>query len=183
MKKHARQLITSNMVYLLEHYHFDEITIKMLCAECGINRSTFYAHFKDKYDTFDEIKQFHMTNYHNLMDNIEKSILDNPEHRRKYVKQYFTNVFYYIYRHRRFFNSVIVSHPEREFIYALLGLLQERFEQLITKIGTLKDADYFLAYTIGGQASSIYSWLKNGCTEDPEKMADIMYRNTLRINR
>lgn len=41
MKKHARQLIISNMVYLLEDYHFDEITIKMLCAESGINRSTF----------------------------------------------------------------------------------------------------------------------------------------------
>lgn len=183
MKKHARQLIISNMVYLLEHYHFDEITIKMLCAECGINRSTFYAHFKDKYETYEEIKQFHMTNYETLMDNIEQSILENPDKRRKYVKQYFTNVFYYISRHQRFFTSVFVVHPEKELIISFIKLIKLRFEKLITRIGTLQDINFFLDYTVGGQIATIYSWLKNGCVEKPEKMADIMYRNIIKINR
>ena len=109
MKKHARQLIISNMVYLLEDYHFDEITIKMLCAESGINRSTFYAHFKDKYDTYDEIQKYHMSNYENLMDNIELSIIEEPANRRKYVKRYFTNVFYYILKYQKLKNSFLKS--------------------------------------------------------------------------
>ncbi|WP_239750844.1 TetR/AcrR family transcriptional regulator [Mammaliicoccus sp. H-M34] len=183
MKKHARQLITSNMVYLLEHYHFEEITIKMLCAECGINRSTFYAHFKDKYETYEEIKRFHMMNYETLMDNIERSIIDNPDDRRKYVKQYFTNVFYYIAKHQRFFTSVFVAHPERELIISFISLLKTRFAKLIHSLGTLEEVNYFLDYTVGGQIASIYSWLKNGCEETPEKMADIMYRNIIKINR
>lgn len=183
MKKHARQLITSNMVYLLEHYHFEEITIKMLCAECGINRSTFYAHFKDKYEAYEEIKRFHMMNYETLMDNIELSIIDNPDDRRKFVKQYFINVFYYIAKHQRFFTSVFVTHPERELIISFIKLLRARFAKLIHSLGILQDVNYFLDYTVGGQIASIYSWLKNGCEETPEKMADIMYRNIIKINR
>lgn len=183
MKKHARQLITSNMVYLLEHYHFDEITIKMLCAECGINRSTFYAHFKDKYDTYSEIKKFHMTNYETLMDNIEQLLIDHPNNRHKYIKQYFINIFYYISRHQRFFTSVCVAHPEREFIIDFIKLIRTRFEKLIRRISSLQDINYFLDYTVGGQIASIYSWLKNGCEEESEKMADIMYRNIIKINR
>ncbi|MDT3995527.1 TetR-like C-terminal domain-containing protein, partial [Mammaliicoccus fleurettii] len=48
---------------------------------------------------------------------------------------------------------------------------------------TLEEVNYFLDYTVGGQIASIYSWLKNGCEETPEKMADIMYRNIIKINR
>ena len=183
MKKHARQLIISNMVYLLEDYHFDEITIKMLCAESGINRSTFYAHFKDKYDTYDEIQKYHMSNYENLIDNIELSIIEEPANRRKYVKRYFTNVFYYILKYQKFFYSVFVLHPERDFIINFIKLIKDRIEKLISKIGTLHDANFFLEDTIGGQIASIYSWLRDGCQDSPEKMADIMYRNILRINR
>nr|WP_263314874.1 TetR/AcrR family transcriptional regulator [Mammaliicoccus sp. Marseille-Q6498] len=183
MKKQARQLIISNMVYLLEHYHFDEITIKMLCAECGINRSTFYAHFKDKYDTYEAIKQYHMMNYENLMDAIEHSIMNDTSNSRKYVKQYYTNLFYYISRHQRFFTSVLVVHPERELIVTFIKLIKMRFEKLVMKIGTIQDVNYFLDYTLGGQIATIYSWLRNGCEETPEKMADIMFRNILKINR
>lgn len=183
MKKHARQLIINNMVYLLEQYHFDEITIKMLCAECGINRSTFYAHFKDKYETYEEIKRFHMANYNSLMDNIERSIINDPENRKIYIQQYFTNVFHYIYTYQKFFTSVLVLHPQRDFVVDLIKLKKVRFEILISKAASLQDVNFFLDYTIGGQIASIYSWLKDGCQEDPKKMADIMYRNIIKINR
>lgn len=133
MKKHARQLIISNMVYLLEDYHFDEITIKMLCAESGINRSTFYAHFKDKYDTYDEIQKYHMSNYENLMDNIELSIIEEPANRRKYVKRYFTNVFYYILKYQKFFYSVFVLHPERDFIINFIKLIKTELKNSFLK--------------------------------------------------
>ena len=29
---------------------FSKITVEDLCARCGLNRTSFYYHFKDKYD-------------------------------------------------------------------------------------------------------------------------------------
>ena len=35
-----------SLIELLEYYPFDEITIKMICAYSGVNRSTFMIIFK-----------------------------------------------------------------------------------------------------------------------------------------
>lgn len=51
MKQRARIKIFKSTVNLMESYAPEEITIKMICAYGGINRSTFYAYFLDKYDS------------------------------------------------------------------------------------------------------------------------------------
>ena len=35
---------------LMEHAELDRITVKDICAQCGLSRQTFYRNFKDKYD-------------------------------------------------------------------------------------------------------------------------------------
>jgi len=69
MKQRAKYKIIKSLIELLEYYPFDEITIKMICAYSGVNRSTFYDHFQDKYQLLDKIQNYHLTNiylYYNL---------------------------------------------------------------------------------------------------------------------
>ncbi len=42
--------IKKGMIRLLEKNKFEKITIKDICTESGISRTTFYAHYKDKND-------------------------------------------------------------------------------------------------------------------------------------
>ncbi|MDO4343756.1 MAG: TetR/AcrR family transcriptional regulator C-terminal domain-containing protein [Eubacteriales bacterium] len=35
---------------LMEEYPFDKIQVAHICEKCGMNRKSFYYHFKDKYD-------------------------------------------------------------------------------------------------------------------------------------
>jgi len=51
----TRQNIQSHFIALLNHYPFQDITIKMLIDECKINRSTFYRNYEDKYDLLNKI--------------------------------------------------------------------------------------------------------------------------------
>lgn len=56
-KTDLRVLKTKNSIYgalvfLLKDKAFEEIKISDLCKNALINRSTFYAHFEDKYDLF-----------------------------------------------------------------------------------------------------------------------------------
>lgn len=67
MKKRARIKIFINTIGLMENYAPEEITIKMICAYSGINRSTFYDYFQDKYDLFEQIQNYHMSRYQKLM--------------------------------------------------------------------------------------------------------------------
>lgn len=63
MKQRAKYKIIKSLIELLEYYPFDEITIKMICAYSGVNRSTFYDHFQDKYQLLDKIQNYHLNKY------------------------------------------------------------------------------------------------------------------------
>lgn len=50
-KKH----IYEALVEIMEHKSFEEIKVSEICEAALINRSTFYAHFEDKYELFNSL--------------------------------------------------------------------------------------------------------------------------------
>jgi AcrR family transcriptional regulator len=60
MKQHAKDAIILSFKELLSRQSIDKITVKDICANCGVNRQTFYYYFTDimdifKYVTFKEL--------------------------------------------------------------------------------------------------------------------------------
>jgi len=58
-KKDLRVIKTENLLYttlmdLLKEKAFEEIKVSDICSKALINRSTFYAHYNDKYDLLAE---------------------------------------------------------------------------------------------------------------------------------
>ncbi|MDN8847868.1 TetR/AcrR family transcriptional regulator, partial [Staphylococcus aureus] len=67
MRQRAKDKIIKSMILLLEEHPFENITIKMLCAYSGINRTTFYDYFVDKYDLLSTIQMYHLQKYSKLL--------------------------------------------------------------------------------------------------------------------
>lgn len=59
--RRTRNLITEAFLDLSKTKDFEEITIGDIAKQADINRSTFYAHFEDKYALLDEIIESTMT--------------------------------------------------------------------------------------------------------------------------
>ncbi len=57
MPKFTKTAIMNSFVGLLNSKSFDDITVKDIVDDCGINRNTFYYNFKDIYDLVDELLQ------------------------------------------------------------------------------------------------------------------------------
>ncbi|WP_019773807.1 TetR/AcrR family transcriptional regulator, partial [Streptococcus sobrinus] len=56
-KVRTRQALEEAMVELLIEKDFDDITTSQLAKTAGISRSSFYTHYKDKYDMIDQYQQ------------------------------------------------------------------------------------------------------------------------------
>lgn len=56
-KARTRQALEKAMIELLIEKDFDEITTSQLAKTAGISRSSFYTHYKDKYDMIDQYQQ------------------------------------------------------------------------------------------------------------------------------
>ncbi len=51
----TKRLLHDSLIKLLEEKSIAKITISKLCADAGINRSTFYNHYGSQYDVLDEV--------------------------------------------------------------------------------------------------------------------------------
>jgi AcrR family transcriptional regulator len=52
--KRTRQYLKQAFIDLISVKDFESITIQEITNQAGVNRATFYSHFKDKYDLLDE---------------------------------------------------------------------------------------------------------------------------------
>jgi AcrR family transcriptional regulator len=50
--RRTRKLLQDAFVELLAEKRFEAITVQDIAARSTVNRTTFYAHFVDKYDLF-----------------------------------------------------------------------------------------------------------------------------------
>ncbi len=46
----TKQALAGSLRELMEDLPFDKINVAQICERCGMNRKSFYYHFKDKYD-------------------------------------------------------------------------------------------------------------------------------------
>ncbi len=46
----TKQALAASLRELMEEVPFDKINVSQICERCGMNRKSFYYHFKDKYD-------------------------------------------------------------------------------------------------------------------------------------
>lgn len=172
--KRSRERITTELFRLLEHHSFSTITVKMLTDGANINRSTFYAHYKDKYDLLDQIVDEQMTTLAEAIRITGGQPSEPPTVER--VSRYFARLFIHIEQNERFYRTMLLQVPIKTFISRFLDTLKENyrlaFSETTTNISMLVDRDLLLNYVIGGQLGLLMSWLRNNRPYSSEYMAN-----------
>lgn len=183
-KSNARIAILKAMVALLEKEKFDQITIKQICVESGVHRSTFYAHFEDKYQLMETIKSYHMKRYRNLMQYTKNIIVSSPiQEAKQRMIQVFRVLFKYILRFKMYFSGLVLTQSQYDFIRDYIQFTKEGYTSILEVLPPMNYSNYFIDYTLGGQLAIIYSWITRGCEEDSDTMAMILYNNIIKLNR
>ena len=109
-KKDLRVIKTQNLLYetllnLLKNHAFEDIKVSDICNNALINRSTFYAHYPDKYelllDLINNLKN-------NLLEELEKNehIINTKEYYMKLIKLLFD----YIDEKKDTYYNILVSN-------------------------------------------------------------------------
>ena len=55
MSQVTKRALAASLTKLLSQKPLDKVTVKDIIEDCGVNRQTFYYHFKDIYDLVDWI--------------------------------------------------------------------------------------------------------------------------------
>jgi len=56
-KKYTRMVLKDSLIDLLKTKPITAITVKEICEQADINRSTFYSHYRDQFDLLEKIEE------------------------------------------------------------------------------------------------------------------------------
>lgn len=158
---YTRKVIREALYKLLEKKHLSEITVKELCEEADINRTTFYRNYLDIYDLYEKLEE----------ELTEKAFADGDleEDRYRLLKVIYENQIFY----REFFDSRL----ESRYIRKTIQRMYDEMKKLLMDRGTYDEKTFRILYQYNyhGAVGVIHEWLDDGCREDPEDFGKILY--------
>ena len=166
--RYTRKIIKESFYILLREKPVEKITVKELCEKAEINRSTFYKHYLDCYDLLDKIEEEALEHFDALLAGIET----------KGLQPTLTEVLYILQENAALFDAFHRHSGNHGFTHRLAGRCFHYMEQRMSSASTQgwdqNKQGMGYAYLVGGAGAVIEFWLRGGCQEQPEQVADLI---------
>ena len=155
------------LILLLKEKTFEEIKVSDICKKALINRSTFYAHFQDKYELFasliDDLKQ--SLNYE--LKNINKDLT---------VKEYYIELIKVFLNHiegkEEVYRSIMINNKNSIIMDMIYDTINEDISKKLDDLDI--PTDIASSYYLGGVVNVGMYWLRNGKKYTKEEMLDFL---------
>lgn len=171
LRPDTKRILAESLEELLENKELKNITVNEITDHCGAARSTFYKHFKDKYDLVNWIYEDFLTGYLCIQFNTE---LDEFMIQLKPLE--------FIYSKRKFFKKICKYSGQNSFGEFVFQVTRKRaVEIFLTAHRTEKIPEklmFFIDYMSAGTAYSIINWIEYDFPVEPEKMAEYLSDST-----
>lgn len=161
--KRTNKLITQAFIKLLRQKSFDKITINDISDEAMINRATFYSHFKDKFDLFDQIIDKFLGEFVAVLD--EENLIEKNSVNIKRIEVSLTK-FYEFVQDNPDLAQIIITHSNIEILSnRLLNILTERYSEIFDALDVRNNSlkiptDFVVSYITSIFVGSLNWWIR-----------------------
>lgn len=166
----TKMAIRESLIELMDIYPVSKISVKMLCETAEINRSTFYAHYKDQYDLLRSVQQ-------EILLDVKRQII--PAHLSEVSDSaiaVLVQVLIYARDHASLVKVLLSDHGDSSFQEELMQLAQKKLMEEFKGENSLSPhtMEYLKCFALGGLLNIMRYWLEDGCTDEPEMVAELM---------
>lgn len=164
----AKDLLANALLDLLQRESYQKISVNELCQMAKVSRTTFYAHFEDKYALLSYCLE-------KESDYLYSSIEAYPP------EEFFVVFLGHIQKKERFFYHVfegelnlnLISMFFRFYSKYLSQILEEKVKSGYQLSGPMEAV---VSYYVGGLSGMILHWLKTNCKMPKEELASCQYQ-------
>ena len=160
------------LISLLEKKDFAYITIKEICEEAGVNRSTFYLHYENTSDLLKETTRYILDKHFAYYSADTKGISERFETcepkelifiTSEYIKPYLT----FIKENRRIFKVAIKQFDSMNMNEVYSKMFTHVFDPILARFHVPeKERPYVIKFYLTGVFAIIMEWLGDDCTEN-----------------
>ena len=149
----------------------DHITVRELCETAGINRSSFYAHYRDVFDVMERVEA---TMAKGLTEAFLEKLNSGAD-----IGGCFEALFSYIGEYRSFYAFYFGQSRGPGVIGVAWELLQDRLARVDYReygYQTEEELSYHGEFFLFGLTAMLRRWVNNGCPESPHELYGILCR-------
>lgn len=173
--KNTRNAIRGAFLRLLGEKPVGKITVSLLCEQAGVNRSTFYMHYRDVYELLEGMKEELLEKIDLLCQELSSREYDNYTTMRRILDT--------ICENRMLLKYLLLLEPDTAFIRRAKEKTMSLFfhnvarerELSPVKVQELEPALIFLA---NGFFAMYTDWLNRDCADDIDEFARLAARLT-----
>lgn len=152
----TKNALATSLKKLMREKSFEKISVSDICDECGMNRKSFYYHFKDKYD---------LVNWIFYIDCIGKMDFESYKTGWDVV----SDLCNHFYSDKVFYNAAFKIEGQNAFKDYVLETLQPITKYFMQGKGVSEDDDFFIVFFGDAFLSAIMRWLREGMQYPPEE--------------
>ena len=168
------------LLSLLERKSFEYITIREICEEAGVNRSTFYLHYENTSDLLEE------TTAHLLNQFASYFPVDAEDFASKYANcdlrelnfindKYLFPYLSFIKENQRVFSAVLSQPATFDSNMTFQRLFDNIFHPILDRFHYPKDEQhYVMMFYLNGIIAIITEWLNDHCQKSIEEISTII---------
>ncbi len=165
--KLTKTLLKNSLIDLMHTKSINKITIKVLCENAGINRSTFYLYYVDQFALLKEIEEELLVNAMEHLKNIDSNL--NNLH---YLKE----LLYYMKANSDIFYTLLCHQENLSFQTAFIDTAIRNLKLNVNLQCEENISDYIYRYLTMGCLSLITKWFESGFDMSPEELAEMSFR-------
>jgi AcrR family transcriptional regulator len=164
-------VLKKSLITLLEQKSIEKITVKEICGVADLNRSTFYAHYKDPYDLLRQIEEELLSE---LDIHFKKlNFIDSESETFQLMK----TIFEYIVANADLCRALMGEYGDIAFRRIMMIIQEQRMVEWERR----KELDpemvqYATLFGVSGSIGVIQKWLQSGMTKTASEMAEFIFR-------
>lgn len=180
----TQQKIKEAFIYLIHTKGFERLTISDITKYAHINRSTFYAHYQDKFDLIQFFEQESIQALQGIITNRLAAAMVSPENGPETMVTYdaIRKMLHYIGDNFDLLRALIGPGGDPHFVDEMKKILRSIIDADLyqvkgnTKMTTVIPDNYAHEIVVGDIANIVTFWLSQDNPESPDEVADIIMK-------
>ena len=174
MKKDLRVIKTKAslqeaLIELLQEKELDKISISELCKKANVNRGTFYLHYQDIAELFEEY-------FHDMTEDLRIAYYEPyllTHYKIENLSSDMIRIFHHVEKYKQFYKIVFNRKTPMMYYYQLFEIIRNYIIDSISELN-LEYKEYTASYQANAIIGLVIQWVQHDFIESPEQMNEIL---------
>jgi len=164
----TKRMIKDSLIRLLYEESIHKLTVKQICEEAEINRTTFYKYYGSQYDLLEEMEEDLINKINDYLSATDVAG-DNEQLFAKTISLVSDNIDLC----KLLVNNNIDSAFPEKLLLSLRVTQSKVYKQILHKY-TKDEIEYVFHFLVGGGFALIKAWINKESREPPERIAALL---------